>query len=381
VNSGRSLSILGTRGIPAQHGGFETFAEALAVYLQGRGWEVRVYCQGDSGQQRTETRWRGVQLVTIPSCLGGPFGTVEFDFRCILDAVRRPSTVNLTLGYNTAGLNILFRLFGRPNVFNMDGLEWQRSKWSLPVRAAFYVNEWLGCWLGDRLIADNPAIASHLRRRGVPGKIVTIPYGASIVRDAPTLAIFDLGLRPGGYVLLVARAEPENSILEMVKAFSARPRDVLLVVLGAYDPRRNAYHAAVQAAASEEVLFLGAIYDQNALAALRFHALAHFHGHRVGGTNPSLVEALGAGCAVLAHDNPFNRWVAGDAALYFSSIAECEAAIEVLLSDGERLAALRCASRQRHAAQFTWPAVLDAYERVLLEACGEQVAGVARSWN
>lgn len=377
---GRSVSILGTRGIPARHGGFETFAEALALYLQGRGWAVTVYCQEERGGPMAETQWRGVRLVTIPSRLAGPLGTIEFDFKCILDALRRPSAVNLTLGYNTAGFGVLFRLLGRCNIFNMDGLEWKRNKWSRPIRALFFINEWLGCWLGNTLIADNPEIARHLRTRGVAAKTVTIPYGADPVQDAPASLLAPFGLQAGCYALLVARAEPENSVLELVTAFSARPRGVRLVVLGAYDTARHPYCAVVQAAASAEVLFPGAIYDKDLVSALRFHALAYFHGHRVGGTNPALVEALGAGCAILAHDNPFNRWVAGDAALYFGNTAQCGAAMDALFGDVERVAELRRASRKRHAEAFTWPAVLDAYERVLLESCGESVGGAARTW-
>lgn len=376
----RSVSILGTRGIPAQHGGFETFAEALALYLQGRGWKVTVYCQEEGSDRPEEREWRGVCLVGIPSRLPGPAGTVEFDFKCTLDALRRGSRVNLTLGYNTALFGALFRLFGRYNIFNMDGLEWKRSKWSAPVRAWFYVNERLGCWLGNGLIADNPEIARHLAARGVAGKVVTIPYGADQVRDAPDSALAAYGLQSGRYALIVARAEPENSILEMVAAFSTQLRGIRLVVLGSYDTAHCPYHAAVQAAASAEVIFPGAIYDKGVLSALRFHALAYFHGHQVGGTNPSLVEALGAGCPVLAHDNPYNRWVAGAAALYFGNSEECRTAIDTLIRDPERRAALAGTSRQRHTEQFTWPAVLDAYERLLLESCGERVAGVARTW-
>jgi len=379
VKNHRSLSILGTRGIPAQHGGFETFAEALALYLQARGWAVTVYCQSEGGR-RAERQWRGVCLVDIPSRLRGPAGTVEFDFRSTLDALERGSRVNLTLGYNTAIFGALFRLFGRCNVFNMDGLEWKRGKWSPPVRAWFYLNERLGCWLGNRLIADNPEIARHLATRGVAGKVVTIPYGADAVREAPESALSAYGLEPRRYALIVARAEPENSIREMVAAFSARPRGIRLVVLGGYDAAHCAYHAAVQAAASAEVIFPGAIYDKGVLSALRFHALAYFHGHQVGGTNPSLVEALGAGCPVLAHNNPYNRWVAGPAGLYFGNEEECRSAMDILIGNPQRRAALASASRQRHMEQFTWPAVLDAYERLLLESCGEPVAGMARTW-
>lgn len=331
--------------------------------------------------QAGESEWQGIRLITLAARAKGPLGTMEFDLKSILDALRRRSNVNLTLGYNTAVFSLLFRLFGRTNLFNMDGLEWKRSKWSAPIKAWFYLNEWLGCWLGNRLIADHPEIARHLRTRGVGSKVVTIPYGADPVSDAPKSVPEGYGLVPGRYFLVVARPEPENSILELVQAFSARSRGLRMVVLGTYAPEHYPYHAAVLAAASDEVVFLGAIYDKPVVAALRFYALAYCHGHQVGGTNPSLVEALGAGCAVLAHDNPFNRWVAGDAALYFDNVLQCQQAIDNLIGDAARVEALQAASRQRHASQFTWPAVLGAYESLLLAASGTSLRSDLQAWH
>ena len=128
MRSGKSVSILGIRGIPARHGGFETFAEVLALYLQGNGWDVTVYCQAEGRDQRQESQWQGIRLVTISTRYSGPMGSIVFDFKSTLDALLHPSKVNLTLGYNTAMFSLLYRLFGRCNIFNMDGLEWKRGK-------------------------------------------------------------------------------------------------------------------------------------------------------------------------------------------------------------------------------------------------------------
>ena len=144
-----------------------------------------------------------------------------------------------------------------------------------------------------------------------------------------------------------------------------QPRGVPLVLLGAYDDKL-AYHRAVRAAAGPEVRFLGAIYDKPVVQALRQHSLAYVHGHRVGGTNPSLVEALGAGNAVIAHDNRFNRWVAADAGCYFNSVQSLAALFTRLLADERALHALQQAALRRFEAEFTWPAVLNSYEAMLL---------------
>jgi glycosyltransferase involved in cell wall biosynthesis len=360
------LSILGTRGIPARHGGFETFAERLALHLSGRGWAVTVYCQESGSGPITEDQWRGIDRIKIPVARGGPLGTIAFDRKSTLHAAGRDGLI-LTLGYNTALFCGWYRVMRRPNLINMDGLEWRRAKWNRLAKAWLYLNEWFGCLFGTRLIADHPEIARHLSRRVGPDKIVTIPYGADRVENADPAQLEPFGLSPRRYALVVARPEPENSLLEIVTAFSARRRGNRLVVLGRYEPRRNRYHARVMAAASDEVVFPGAIYDQDAINALRYFAALYIHGHTVGGTNPALVEALGAGCAVLARDNCFNRWVAGGAARFFDDEAQCRQLLDELLEDPPQLEQMRRHSRARHTAEFTWDRILTAYESLLLQ--------------
>ena len=361
----KSIRILGTRGVPAAHGGFETFAEHLAPYLVERGWQVTVYCQEDGAGAVFEDDWRGVRRVRMPVATGGAAGTIVFDWKSTLHAAGEKGLV-LTLGYNTAVFCALYRLKGLKNVINMDGVEWRRQKWGALARTWFWLNDWAGCWLGNHLVADHPEIKTHLATRVSRDKITMIPYGSDRVDSADAGSIAAYGLEPGGYAILIARAEPENSILEVVRAWSSKPRGCKLVVLGKYDPG-HAYQRAVKDAASAEVMFPGAIYDKAVVQALRFHARFYVHGHQVGGTNPSLVEALGAGNAVLAHDNPFNRWVAGEAGVYFCGEKECVQRIEHLLGDADRLTLLQSASRARHAAEFTWEKVLGDYETLLLD--------------
>lgn len=370
---GRSVAILGTRGIPARHGGFETFAERLALYLVERGWRVSVYCQLDGHGPLHETFWRGVRLVQIPVARGGAWGTVLFDWQATRHAARTGATC-LTLGYNTAVFNAWLRLRRRPNLINMDGLEWQRAKWSWPARAWLYFNERAGCLVGEHLVADHPQIAAHLGRHVRAAKISMIPYGADRLDSGDPRYLAEWDLVPGQYVLVIARPEPENSLLEIVTAFSQRRRERRLVVLGHYQPEINDYHRRVMAAASAEVLFPGAVYEAPVVAALRWGARLYVHGHQVGGTNPALVEALGAGLPILADDNVFNRWVAGPEAAYFADPQQCDAALTRLLSDDAALARMRQASRQRHAEAFTWPVVLAAYEQLLTRFTPERIA-------
>lgn len=359
-----TVRILGTRGVPAAHGGFETFAEYLARYLVKKGWRVVVYCQEDGNGPLFEDVWEGIERVRIPVESDGPRGTILFDLKATLHASRFKDLC-LTLGYNTAVFCSVLRIRGIRNVINMDGIEWRRQKWSAPARAWFWMNDWAGCWLGDHLVADNPGIADHLATRVSRRKITTIPYGADRLVDLSIAPVIEKGLAPGAYWTLIARPEPENSILEIVSAFSRRKRGVRLAVLGKYEPERNPYHRAVLAAASAEVLFLGAIYDQAVVKALRFHAAGYLHGHQVGGTNPSLVEAMGAGNAIVAHDNTFNRWVAGPHARFFDSEDACAAILDELLQDENTLIEMRAGIVSRYQDELTWDRILKQYEDML----------------
>lgn len=366
----RSLRILGTRGIPARHGGFETFAEDLARRLAPRGWNVTVYCQGDGNGPVFEDQWEGIRRVHIPVARSGAVGTVIFDWKATGHAARAKETA-LVLGYNTACFNALLRWSGTNHLINMDGLEWRRSKYGIPQKTWLFINEVAGAWLGNHLIADHPEINRHLTKWARSERITTIPYGSTPVESADPDRLRPLGLAPNDYSIIIARPEPENSIKEMVAAYSSRTRRGPLVVLGDYDQRNN-YHRAVLSAAGPQIHFPGAIYDRAVVESLRFHARLYLHGHTVGGTNPSLVEALGAGSPTLAHDNRFNRWVAGPEQAFFIDQPTCARQLDQLLDDEERLASMRQASLARHRSTFTLEHCLDQYEELLTKWTEEQ---------
>ncbi|MDF1818772.1 MAG: DUF1972 domain-containing protein [Immundisolibacteraceae bacterium] len=365
------ISILGTRGVPANHGGFETLAEKLSLYLCKEGWDVTVYCQNSGSNQISETEWNGIRLVEITVPGEGPLSTILFDWKATLHSLKERQSI-LTLGYNTALFGIFHRLFNLPNVLNMDGVEWKRKKWSAPARLWFRLNERIGARIATHLIADHPGIADHLTQRygkKIQSKLSVIPYGADQVDRTGLETLTAYGLTPGKYVLIIARPEPENSILEMVRAYASQARDIPLVVLGNYS-ETHPYHRAVLNAATDEVRFLGAIYDREKVQALRRHTALYLHGHQVGGTNPSLVEALGCGNPVLSHDNPFNRWVAGNGNYYFNE-KNCASVIGELLGQPHLLTRAGESSLDRFNALFQWPPVLESYRKVL-ESCVEQ---------
>jgi glycosyltransferase involved in cell wall biosynthesis len=360
------LNILGIRGIPANHGGFESFVARFAPFMTEQGWKVTVYCQEDEGVRSPRMwidDWNGIRRVHFQTRSRGALATIEFDLRTVLHVLRQPG-IDLVLGYNTAVFNILQRLFGRRLIINMDGIEWKRQKWGKAAKAWFWMNEWIGARIASVPIADHPKIAEHLAKRGVRNAVI-IPYGSDLIADAPVAPLSRFGVEPNDYFISIARIEPENSILEMVQAFVKARTGRKFMVLGKLDPHSNAYHARVIQAADDSVIFPGAIYDTDVVRALRCHCRAYMHGHQVGGTNPSLVEALGAGNAVIARNNPFNCWTAGDEQLFFSSVEECAEAIRSL-SQHDALARKKGdASRERHQYNFQYDSVHRMYLDVI----------------
>lgn len=352
--------------MPAAYGGFETAAENVARYLVDHGWRVIVYCQtGHEGPPFID-EWRGIERVNISVPDKGWLGTSKFDWLSIRHAIAE-GDLCLTFGYNTALFNVRQRLKGIPNVINMDGIEWSRSRWGKARQAILYINERIGCWVGNELIADHPELNTYLRTRAPARKITTIAYGAHPVSSASTKAVEALGLKPSGYFNLIARPIPENSILEIVQGFSRRPRGTRLALLGNYH-EADPYHRDVVAAASDEVVFLGAIYEPEIVQAIRFHSAGYLHGHTVGGTNPSLVEALAAGNPVIAHDNKYNRWVAADAALYFEDADGVSAAVDRVIGEAGLRRQLSRNALERFEAEFTWEKVASEYEALLRQA-------------
>lgn len=368
-----TVRILGTRGVPAAHGGFETAAENIGLHLASKGWRVIVYCQVPGNGPIETDHWKGLERILVPERHDGWLGTGVFDLACVRHVMRhtQPGEICLTFGYNTGIFNIAQRLRGIPNVINMDGMEWTRRRWGLLRQAFLLVNERAAGAVATLLIADHPHIGRYLRRHFGSRRVRTIAYGAYPMSGAPEEPTRSLGLAPGQFATMICRPVLENSCLQIIQAWSARPRPLPLVVLGAFD-RSDRYGAEVLDAASDDVRFLGAIHDQDIVTSLRFHSRLYLHGHTVGGTNPSLVEAMAAGNPVIAQNNVFNRFVAGVGNRYFDGVEDLTQLLDLLLEDHRALSAMGEFSRRRHNDHYTWPQIGDAYEDALLFAAKRQ---------
>lgn len=364
MTAGPRIAILGTRGIPAQYGGFETFAEELSVRMASLGADVTVYCIANG---KRLSSFKGVKLEYVPDANFGPLTTVVFDARCLWRA-RKGYDVVYMLGYGAAQFLFIPKLFGSTVWLNPDGIEWKRAKWSRIAKAYFRAMELFSARLPDRLIADAEGVRAHMqmRHRRLPACAV-IPYGAPILEHSPDSSLLaEWGIEPERYYLVVCRVEPENHVLEIIKGFAASKSPHTLIVVGDVEAPTE-YARSVAALKSDRVRMIGTVYDKPKLQSLRYHSLAYFHGHSVGGTNPSLLEAMGCGNLVVAHDNPFNREVLGDAGWFFACSDDIPSIVEAVETlDMAEKARARDYVRARIRSRYNWENITAEYMELLM---------------
>jgi glycosyltransferase involved in cell wall biosynthesis len=362
------IAILGTRGIPARYGGFETFAEKLSVGLAFRGIDVTVYCEDDGEERIAELQGVKLRYCVAPSL--GSLQTILYDLKCLWSA-RRGFDVVYMLGYGAAPFCVIPRIWGAEVWINPDGVEWARTKWSRLAKAYFRVMEWLSIRMADRIIADANAIAAFLEsRHGKLPACTVIPYGCEIVANPPSVyPLSEWNLAPGGYYLVVCRLEPENHVLEILDAFQQSSSERPLVVVGNHHVQTE-YVARLRSVEDPRIRLIGTLYDQAKLTSLRWYAFGYMHGHSVGGTNPSLLEAMGCGNLVFAHDNPFNRETLGRYGVFFSSAENLANAINGAESATADLLSLRAGAQSRAREEYSWPDIVDRYADLLsLSGC------------
>jgi len=312
------IGILGTRGIPNHYGGFEQWAEYLSGGLVKRGCEVYVYNSHNHPYQ--EKTWEGVNIVHCydPEFKIGTAGQFIYDLNCILDSRKRKLDVVLQLGYTSS--SVWGWLLPRRKALvltNMDGFEWKRDKFSNKVQKFLKQAEKLAVYFSDYLIADSPLIKEYYDKNyNKPVKY--IPYGATIFSNEDVAKIKPYGLEAYKYNLLVARLEPENNIETIIEGVLKSKSSEPLLIIGNYEIPHGQYLYA-KYYSEKRIKFLGGIYDLEVLDNLRYFSNNYFHGHSVGGTNPSLLEAMASSAKICAHDNPYNRSVLENDGLFFKT--------------------------------------------------------------
>jgi glycosyltransferase involved in cell wall biosynthesis len=366
------IAILGTRGIPNNYGGFEQIAGYLSKGLIERGHTVTVY--NSHNHPYKESTWNGVNIIHCydPETRIGAAGQFIYDLNCILNARKKDFDIILMLGYTSS--SIWHKLLPQKStlIINMDGLEWKRSKYSKPVKKFLLYAEGLAIRSGDFFIADSTEIKKYL-----DGKynIHThyIPYGAETSQETDENIFNELRLVKHAYFLLVARIEPENNIEMVLDGFNKTASDKEFVVVGNVTNKFGRY-LVKKYKADKRIRFIGSVYNKEKLKALTAFSYLYFHGHSVGGTNPSLLEAMAAGALIAAHDNVFNKAVLNVDAFFFDT----DIAVQDIIRQTKRgMAEDKMISNNylKIVNTFNWETVTGQYEQFFHECYTAKKSG------
>jgi len=368
------IAFISTRGIPNNYGGFEQFAEYISVGLAARGHEVTVYSPHFHSYK--EDFYKGVRIKHIYSpetWMGNSVGSFFYDFLSLRDALKREKfDIIYEAGYTSivpAYVWFNVKRIKRPVfITNMDGLEYKRTKFNKWVQKFIFWEERTTVQYSHYLIADNRGIRDYYKEKyGKESKFLA--YGAYIYIDYDESVLKEFDLQSNKYFLIIARLEPENNIESVIKGYLASCQKNVkpLIIVG----KTNTLHGKflVEKYAGEKLVrFIGGIYDFDKIDAIRHFSAAYFHGHSVGGTNPSLLEAMAAGCFIVANDNVFNKTVLCDDALYFSSSENIMLIVNNIDAEINKKKGIFVANNLlRIKNEYSWEKLIDEHEAYFLE--------------
>lgn len=360
------LAILGTRGIPAHYGGFETFAEELGSRLAARGHEVTVYCRYQ-GHRPKQTSYRGVRLRYLPSIHTKHAETLSHTLLSAVDAAARDFDVVYVCNSANAPFCFVPYVFRKKTILNVDGLEWLRAKWGPLPRFYYRLAASLAAKMPIEIVTDARVIQDFYR--DTMGRATHFfPYGTALYdRGSFAERLSALGLSPDRYVLYVSRLEPENNAHLVLSAYRQVETDVPLVIVGDA-PYASDYIDRLRGLADKRVQFLGYRFGDD-YHALQANALVYVQATEVGGTHPALVEALGHRNAVVAHDVPEHREVVGEAGVYFRFRDEGDLGrrLSSLLSSDAKVHELRERAGRRAIHHYSWDRITERYETYFLQ--------------
>jgi glycosyltransferase involved in cell wall biosynthesis len=354
------IAILGTRGVPASYGGFETFAEQLSTRLVARGHEVTVYCRAHYVSPR-QIEYKGVRLKVLPTMRHKYFDTVVHAFLSSLHATARRFDAALICNAANAPFAPILRAARIPVAINVDGLEHKRRKWNWVGRNYYRVAERLSVWLPNEVVTDARVIQDYYMAK-YGARSTMIAYGAEVERRTDRAAIRQWGVEPNRYVLYVSRLEPENNAAMVIEAFKrVRTAHKLLVVGDA--PYAYEYISRLRSLARRDrrIVFTGFVFG-DAYRALQQNAYCYVHATEVGGTHPALLEAMGYGNCVLTLATPENVEAVGEAAIHYDNAEDLAAKLQNVLRDGAIVNRYRRLAQERVRDFYDWERVVDAYE-------------------
>ncbi len=370
------IAIFGARGVPATWGGFDTFVTELTPRFVDAGHEVTLYCMPKYTAEELGDDYQGVSLRRLPTVYGKFTETVIHEFLSSLHSLFQPKQdIYYVLACRTVWAYLPHFLLRRRLVINTDGLDWQRRKWGRLARAYLKANYWLARHITKHLVSDSKELQKfYIEEYGTTSAFLTNGGNVLAIDDGPEYReiLAGYGVEPGGYYLVACRMEPENNIDIIVREFSRSSVDEPLLIAGGAN-YESAYLKSLQETTDPRIRFLGPVYQDGHIEALHLGAKGYIHGHEVGGTNPSLLKAMGCGNLILAHDVRFNREVlAGNGLLWTKEPGSLLAAIERAERDTAVLhAETAVACRDRISSYYSWDKVAQDHERYFRWVVGE----------
>lgn len=370
VRENPRIAILGTRGIPAGYGGFETFAEEISARLVQRGFSVTVYCRTNRFQFRSSP-YRGVDLVVLPTIRHKYLDTVVHTALSAFHSLFKRFDAVLFCNAANSLFTIIPRLGGAKVAINVDGIERKRLKWNALGRGWYRLGEYLATKFPHRIVADAQVIHDYYQETyGVDSEVIA--YGAEVRPLPPGPALARLGVQPKDYILYVSRLEPENHAHTLVAAFEKVATEKRLLIVGDA-PYSRKYIENLKKTKDSRIVFAGAIYGEG-YHELQTHAYCYVQATAVGGTHPALIEAMSAGNCVIANGTPENVEVVGDAGLVYSmnDAEDLAARLQKVLEDPTLAQEMGALAAQRARERYSWETIASQYERLFRDLCAER---------
>lgn len=356
------VALIGTRGVPANYGGFETCVEEIGCRLVQKGHSVTVYCRNSYYNEKIDI-YKGINLVYLPNLKRKSLDTLSHTFLSVFHAILRPFDVLMVFNAANSTMLLLPWLLRKKIAINTDGLEWKREKWGAIARRYYKFSEWLSTKLSNRIVADSFGIQDYyMKNYGVNSTY--IPYGAYIneVHKPELLNSFDL--TPGEYFLQVTRFEPENKPLLTIQAYKRLRTNKKLVLVGGVK-YESEYSRKIASEANVKILLPGFIYEKDLLNELWCNCYAYIHGNEVGGTNPALLQAMASGCFTIAIDVSFNRYVLKDCGIFYhKDLEDLASKLNWALEHSDELIHFTAKAIKRIREEYTWDSVADKYEKL-----------------
>jgi glycosyltransferase involved in cell wall biosynthesis len=359
------IAMIGTRGVPANYGGFETCVEEIGKRLVVRGHKVTVYCRDGSYPMKIK-EFLGMELVYLPHLKIKAFDTLSHTLLSILHTIGRHYDVLMVFNSANSPILLLPKLLGKKVAINTDGLEWKRGKWGPVGRSYYKFSEWLATKLANCIVADSRGIQDYYKGTYKTDSTY-IAYGAYPQESVNPEILKKFGVNPNEYFLQVTRFEPENNPLLTIQAFKKLDTDKKLLLVGG-NPYKSEYLNNIKGEANENIILTGPIYEKELLNEIWCNSFAYIHGNEVGGTNPALLQAMANGCFVMAIDVSFSRDVLKDCGIFFNNnIDSLASQMQWTLDNQSSLSFFKKLSSVRITENYCWEKVTDKYESMFLE--------------